>query len=276
MRKKNIIIIILFVAAVGACVCFMLLGSSVLFLYSSKPTSISMVIEGLNADDEALLMYVRDNFVVPPSTKPYSLSSSKLTDPSMGQAAAAYEILNRKRNGFFVECGALDGITRSNTYWMERHFGWKGVLIEADPENFQLLLKKNRRAYAVPVCLSSHAHKVPFNPHFNLGKIATNKKADNAIFVQCLTLWTVMLAVNQTKTIDYFSLDVEGNEMEVLRAIPFDLLDIRVMSVEWTHVPEGKNYLRHYVESKGYVMIREVTAKNRLANDFIFAKREIL
>ena len=37
--------------------------------------------------------------------------------------------------GFFVECGALDGELRSNTLTLERDYGWRGVLIEADPEN---------------------------------------------------------------------------------------------------------------------------------------------
>jgi hypothetical protein len=37
--------------------------------------------------------------------------------------------------GFFVECGALDGELRSNTLTLERKHGWRGVLIEADPEN---------------------------------------------------------------------------------------------------------------------------------------------
>jgi hypothetical protein len=37
--------------------------------------------------------------------------------------------------GFFVECGALDGELRSNTLTLERDHGWRGVLIEADPDN---------------------------------------------------------------------------------------------------------------------------------------------
>jgi hypothetical protein len=42
---------------------------------------------------------------------------------------------SRPFKGFFVECGALDGETRSNTLTLERRHGWRGVLIEADPEN---------------------------------------------------------------------------------------------------------------------------------------------
>jgi hypothetical protein len=37
---------------------------------------------------------------------------------------------------------------------MERFLGWKGLLIEADPKNVDLLKKKNRKAWLVPTCLS--------------------------------------------------------------------------------------------------------------------------
>ena len=43
----------------------------------------------------------------------------------------------------FVELGALDGKTLSNTYMLERCFGWHGLLIEGSPQNFEKL-KQNR------------------------------------------------------------------------------------------------------------------------------------
>ena len=75
-------------------------------------------------------------------------------------------------------------------------------------------------------------YKVYFYQHFNLGKIASSdldsktyeKKAD---LVQCLPLYSLLLALNRT-TVDYFSLDVEGNELDVLRTIPWDKVNIRV------------------------------------------------
>ena len=41
-------------------------------------------------------------------------------------------------------------------------------------------------------------------------------------------------------TVDYLSLDVEGLELEVLNTIPFDKVDIRVMTVEFSHGVLGK------------------------------------
>ena len=59
-----------------------------------------------------------------------------------------------QRDGFFVECGALDGETRSNTLVFERQLNWTGLLIEADPLNFAKIITKNRKAYVSPSCLS--------------------------------------------------------------------------------------------------------------------------
>ena len=57
--------------------------------------------------------------------------------------------------GFFVECGAYDGETLSNTLYMERSFQWSGLLIEADQISHSQLVDRNRRAYTSPVCLST-------------------------------------------------------------------------------------------------------------------------
>lgn len=60
-----------------------------------------------------------------------------------------------QKKGFFIECGALDGEIRSNTLFMEQNLDWEGVLIEADPENYRKLRLKHRKAWAIPVCLST-------------------------------------------------------------------------------------------------------------------------
>lgn len=56
------------------------------------------------------------------------------------------------------------------------------------------------------------------------------KKKSPTVNVQCFPFYTYLLALNITK-IDYFSLDVEGSELNVLKTIPFDKIDIRVSLV---------------------------------------------
>ena len=52
------------------------------------------------------------------------------------------------------------------------------------------------------------------------------------ISAQCFTLHSLLLAVGQTE-VDYFSLDVEGPELEILQTIPFNKVNIKVIGVEY-------------------------------------------
>ena len=45
--------------------------------------------------------------------------------------------------------------------------------------------------------------------------------------VQCLPVYSLLLALGNP-TVDFFSLDVEGAEIRVLKTIPFDKVDIRL------------------------------------------------
>ena len=51
---------------------------------------------------------------------------------------------DRYGNGRFVEIGAYQGVSLSNTFMLERCFNWTGVLIEANPKNFAVLKKSGR------------------------------------------------------------------------------------------------------------------------------------
>lgn len=233
----------------------------------------------VKANDAWLIDLIRRRFLVapPPKEAPYHLKEPHVADPSMGQSSKILTILKNMTNGFFVECGALDGETRSNTLFMERYLGWQGILIEADPINFQEMMKRGRHAWLSPTCLSLRQYPtiVSFEQLQNKGRISESAvpgtERPGFVDVQCLPLWSLLQALKRTR-IDYFSLDVEGHELEVLKTIPFDKVDIRTLSVEFIHGKDGKEVLRNYMENLGYVVDSEVTHPNWLANDFIFKK----
>lgn len=53
--------------------------------------------------------------------------------------------------------------------------------------------------------------------------------ATDAVQVQCIPLYSVLLAVNRT-TVDFFSLDVEGSELDILKTVPFDQVVFKVLT----------------------------------------------
>ena len=157
------------------------------------------------------------------------------------------QILNQKTNGFFVECGAADGVRFSNSLFFEQARSWTGLLVEPNPELFKSLTKAKRNAYTINSCLSTtqSTQQVSFKMVDLLSGIGD--KMDSAhskwvedfthskyktITAQCFTLHSLLLAVGQTE-VDYFSLDVEGPELEILQTIPFDKIKIKVITIEY-------------------------------------------
>jgi hypothetical protein len=64
-------------------------------------------------------------------------------------------VLHGRHNGFFVECGAFDGESASNSLFFETDRNWTGLLVEANRRLFKQILTKNRKVYArahAPVC----------------------------------------------------------------------------------------------------------------------------
>ena len=48
----------------------------------------------------------------------------------LGQDLFVLIELGNKKEGFFIEIGAGDGFYLSNTYLLEKNFGWTGILVE--------------------------------------------------------------------------------------------------------------------------------------------------
>ncbi len=66
-----------------------------------------------------------------------------------------------RRGGVFVDVGAYDGVTGSNTYYFERHLGWRGVAFEANPDVVADLIR-NRSCEIIDGCAYEHDGTVEF------------------------------------------------------------------------------------------------------------------
>src|ERR1700722_3302200 len=78
-----------------------------------------------------------------------------------GQDLFALEILGGMRGGFFLDSGAADGVSASNTLLLERSFGWRGICIEPNRSLFSKLTR-NRRCQCLHYGLSDHDADVDF------------------------------------------------------------------------------------------------------------------
>ncbi len=65
--------------------------------------------------------------------------------------------LSEKRDGFFVEFGSTNGLKNSNTWLLEKKFGWSGILAEPNPI-WHPELAANRNVSIDHRCVSSQSH----------------------------------------------------------------------------------------------------------------------
>ena len=209
-----------------------------------------------------LIQFIRKQ-ILGPSLERTKVSNNKTDYSQFGQSALVDSILHQHKHGFFVECGAATGIGLSNSLYFERSRNWTGLLIEANPESFKALLKNNMKSYQLNACLSPtyEPKQLHFKPAGLLGGLTTfidtyeyrvNKEMKDKfeIVVECFSLYHIMQAMG-IDHIDYFSLDVEGAEMDILQTIPWNKLQIDVLTVEYNNNKTKLEKMRAFMESTG-------------------------
>lgn len=223
-----------------------------------------------------------------------------LQNPSLrgqyDQAVEVEKLFKGKRNGFFIEAGAFDGENLSNTLLFEGKYNWTGILVEPNPDLYAELRSKNRRAKTIETCFSvtKKVAEVEFDAAGAYGGIingimkpgegpskALERKKTKGKFpftrrtlkLQCLPFTSVILALGNP-TIDYFSLDVEGADLAVLKTIDFDKVDIKVITLEYhnlDYIFEGNaRSARYFLQSQGYKLYKQ------LEHDVIYVKNDFL
>lgn len=144
------------------------------------------------------------------------------------------QVHNRRKNGFFVEIGAHDGVELSNTYLLEKRYQWDGICIEANPKSYKSL-QENRRAKCLNICIGEDEGEVLFHLDGMMGGIIEHPDdvtESNLVRLKTHPLESVLDTHNAPNTIDYLSIDVEGAEEKILSAFNFDRYTFLSMTIE--------------------------------------------
>jgi len=137
------------------------------------------------------------------------------------------------KDGFYIECGANDGVNQSNTWFFEKSLNWRGILIEPNKKIFEEL-KKNRSSKNIfenVALVSESFSKKIYLTNNNLESKVTGNIDNNNIEVFTSTL-NHILKKNKIYKINLFSLDVEGYEVEVLGGLNLNFFDIDYILIE--------------------------------------------
>lgn len=149
-------------------------------------------------------------------------------------------------NGTYVEVGAYDGLTLSNTVLFER-LGWSGVCVEATREDFERLQANRpgsdcvfgasydrdgtvvfRRVDGAPRMLSGVAEA--HDPR-HVARIEREGGSLEEVVVPCHRL-DGLLAARGIVHVNYMSIDVEGGEAAVLMGLGSAAANVDVMTIE--------------------------------------------
>ncbi len=186
----------------------------------------------------------------------------------VGQDKYVYEtFFKNKKNGFFLDIGAHDGIEKSNSYFFEKILNWNGICVEPIPEIFQKL-KINRECICVQAGISDMNGTSIFwkidgysemlsglEENYNelhkqriLKEISQYGGNLTEIEINVLDINTLLKNYN-VSNVDYCTIDVEGSEEKILSVFDSKNFDINVFTVENNYQSKS---IRNLMRSKGY------------------------
>ena len=186
-----------------------------------------------------------------------------------GQDKFVLDYYEHRANGFFVDIGAHNGVTLSNTKVLEE-IGWGGVCVEPIPERFEEL-NRNRKCKCFKNAVSKAKGDVEFlrikgysemlsgirekyDPK-HLKRIEKEIK-DHGGSCEIIMVSSVPFAeLIDVKHIDYLSIDVEGAEMDVLESIDFSIYKIGLLSLECNY---SESVPTSYLQSRGFQLIKRI------------------
>ena len=171
------------------------------------------------------------------------------------------------KDGLYIECGANDGVNQSNTWYYEKTLNWKGVLIEPNKTIFNDL-KNNRSVKNIfkNVALVSKDFKSTKKFYLtddNLQSKITIKNNHTNQQVSVDTLSNILKESGIYK-INFFSLDVEGYEFDVLKGINFNIFFIDYILVETKKFRKINLFLK-----KNFIFIEKLSC-----HDYLFKNKK--
>ena len=200
----------------------------------------------------AILSYFED-----PILKQRFMELEAESQAQLHQDLVAGMVAGFKNSGFFVEFGATDGKTLSNTFMLEKELGWSGVLAEPGRE-WHDELRSNRDSQLVKKAVwSKTGEELDFVEDGELSTLTRFRSIDKNLrkglvyMVNTISLLDLLVENDAPREIDFLSIDTEGSEFAILEAFDFSKYTFNFICVEHNFTPQ-ENRIEELLASNGY------------------------
>lgn len=162
--------------------------------------------------------------------------------------------------GVFLEIGANDGFSQSNTYYLERVLGWHGVLIEPVPALYRACRRLRKRSVTFNrACVGPDGPAEIQVALLGLMSVTLGlqdggeetgrlgRRVPKTIGVPTATLSELIDQAGE-KAVDFMSVDVEGAELAVLSGLDLRRHTPGFLLVETKHPDEVARLLGRHME----------------------------
>jgi FkbM family methyltransferase len=186
----------------------------------------------------------------------------------LGQDLLALAMFGPNYRGFFVEFGATDGIEYSNSWLLEKKFGWTGILAEPG-KSWHGELVQNRSCVIDKRCVySSTGEEVMFSEVRGARVLSTiskfrdldhhraERQEDSSYLVPTVSLKDLLDFHNAPKKIDFLSIDTEGSEWEILDGFDFSTYSFSLICVEHNYT-SNRTKIQELLLSHGYKRVHK-------------------
>ena len=191
------------------------------------------------------------------------------------------ELFKHKENGFFIELGANDGLTQSNTAFFEKSRKWRGILVEPSLVGYNLCVKNRPES----ICFNCACVSNDYNGEYVYGDFQNNMLMGSIDGVRCnsnklikvkATTLEQLLDLQTITNIDFLSLDTEGYELNILKGLNLNKYRPNYMLIEIYQ--KDYNNIIIFLQINKYSLIGNFTNYNLLTNprwdgthnDFLF------
>lgn len=167
--------------------------------------------------------------------------------------------------GHFVEFGAHDGSSDSNTLLLEERFGWTGVLAEPNPDMADAL-RTSRTATVDGRCVwdvSGDEVELLLTGDSKLSAVASHASRDlhsdtrrrttvRTVSVPTVSLDDLLDEHQVPEGFEFLSVDTEGTELRILEAFDFARYRPRLVAVEHNRRQPDEQNLDRLMAGHGY------------------------